>query len=36
VFRISGATRAGTKELCQAIMRRLDDLPMQGTRGHTG
>ena len=23
VFRISGATRAGTKELCQAIMRRL-------------
>ncbi len=34
--RISGATRAGTKELCQAIMRRLDDLPMQGTRGHTG
>jgi GTP-binding protein len=26
VFRISGATRAGTKELCQAVMRRLDDL----------
>ena len=26
VFRISGATRAGTKELCQAIMRRLDEL----------
>ena len=26
VFRISGATRAGTRELCQAIMRRLDEL----------
>jgi GTP-binding protein len=26
VFRISGATRAGTKELCQAIMWRLDDI----------
>ena len=26
VFRISGATRAGTRELCQAIMRRLDDI----------
>jgi GTP-binding protein len=25
VFRISGATRAGTRELCQAIMRRLDE-----------
>jgi GTP-binding protein len=26
VFRISGATRTGTRELCQAIMRRLDEL----------
>jgi GTPase len=26
VFRISGATRAGTRELCQAIMRRLDEI----------
>jgi GTP-binding protein len=26
VFRISGATRAGTKELCQAVMRRLDEV----------
>jgi GTP-binding protein len=26
VFRISGATRAGTKELCQAVMRRLDEI----------
>ncbi len=26
VFRISGATRFGTKELCQAVMRRLDEI----------
>jgi GTP-binding protein len=26
VFRISGATRAGTRELCQAVMRRLDEV----------
>jgi GTP-binding protein len=26
VFRISGATRTGTAELCQAIMRRLDEI----------
>jgi GTP-binding protein len=26
VYRISGLTRQGTKELCQAIMRRLDEL----------
>jgi GTP-binding protein len=26
VFRISGATRTGTRELCQAVMRRLDAL----------
>jgi GTP-binding protein len=26
VVRISGATRAGTQELCQAIMRRLDEM----------
>jgi hypothetical protein len=26
VMRISGATRTGTQELCQAIMRRLDDM----------
>jgi GTPase len=25
VFRISGVTRAGTRELCQAVMRRLDE-----------
>jgi GTP-binding protein len=25
VFRISGATRTGTRELCQAVMRRLDE-----------
>jgi GTP-binding protein len=25
VVRISGATRAGAKELCQAVMRRLDE-----------
>ena len=36
VFRISGATRAGTRELCQAIMRRLDEIaaaatPTEGT-----
>ncbi len=33
VFRISGATRAGTKELCQAIMRRLDEIAAQGGDG---
>jgi len=32
VFRISGATRAGTKELCQAIMRRLDELAATSPR----
>ena len=26
VFRISGVTRAGTRELCQAVMRRLDEI----------
>ena len=26
VFRVSGATRTGTAELCQAIMRRLDEI----------
>jgi GTP-binding protein len=26
VFRISGATRDGTRELCQAVMRRLDEV----------
>jgi len=26
VFRISGATRTGTRELCQAVMRRLDEI----------
>jgi GTP-binding protein len=26
VFRISGATRTGTRELCQAVMRRLDEV----------
>jgi GTPase len=26
VFRISGATRDGTQSLCQAVMRRLDEL----------
>jgi GTP-binding protein len=26
VFRISGATRDGTRELCQAVMRRLDEI----------
>ena len=26
VFRTSGATRAGTRELCQAVMRRLDEI----------
>ena len=36
VFRISGATRTGTRELCQAIMRRLDEIaaaatPTEGT-----
>jgi GTP-binding protein len=33
VFRISGATRAGTKELCQAIMRRLDDIAAETPPG---
>ncbi len=33
VFRISGATRAGTKELCQAIMRRLDEIAAEGGDG---
>jgi GTP-binding protein len=32
VFRISGATRAGTRELCQAIMRRLDEIASSDTR----
>ena len=26
VLRISGATRTGTQELCQGIMRRLDEM----------
>jgi GTP-binding protein len=26
VFRMSGVTRAGTRELCQAVMRRLDEI----------
>ena len=29
VFRISGVTRAGTRELCQAVMRRLDEVARQ-------
>jgi hypothetical protein len=33
VFRVSGATRQGTKELCQAIMRRLDELAADQPRG---
>jgi GTP-binding protein len=28
VMRISGATRAGTQELCQALMRRLDEIAL--------
>jgi GTP-binding protein len=35
VFRISGATRAGTKELCQAIMRRLDDIAAETRSAET-
>jgi hypothetical protein len=26
VFRISGVARTGTRELCQAVMRRLDEI----------
>jgi GTP-binding protein len=29
VFRISGATRDGTQSLCQAVMRRLDELALE-------
>ena len=36
VFRISGATRSGTKELCQAIMRRLDELGTESPRLEAG
>jgi GTP-binding protein len=37
VFRISGATRAGTRELCQAVMRRLDAMADgQGARESEG
>ena len=32
VFRISGATRTGTKELCQAVMRRLDEVAAEASR----
>jgi len=32
VFRMSGATRAGTQELCQAVMRRLDELAAESPR----
>jgi GTP-binding protein len=35
VFRISGATRAGTQELCQAVMRRLDELAAELPRAET-
>jgi GTP-binding protein len=31
VFRISGATRAGTQELCQAVMRRLDQVAAEAS-----
>jgi len=33
VFRISGATRAGTRELCQAVMRRLDEVAAEAQAG---
>jgi GTP-binding protein len=33
VFRISGATRQGTKELCQAVMRRLDEIRAEAAPG---
>jgi len=33
VFRISGATRSGTKELCQAVMRRLDEMRAEAGPG---
>src|SRR5512135_462056 len=36
VFRISGATRAGTKELCQAVMRRLDEVAAEAPEAGTG
>ena len=36
VFRISGATRAGTRELCQAVMRRLDELAADAPRPEAG
>jgi GTP-binding protein len=32
VFRMSGATRQGTQELCQAVMRRLDDIAAEEPR----
>jgi GTP-binding protein len=32
VFRISGATRAGTKELCQAVMQRLDEVAAEAAQ----
>jgi GTP-binding protein len=32
VHRISGATRQGTQELCQAVMRRLDEIAAEPPR----
>jgi hypothetical protein len=29
VFRVSGATRDGTQALCQAVMRRLDEIALE-------
>jgi GTP-binding protein len=36
VFRISGATRVGTRELCQAVMRRLDELAAESPAAEAG
>lgn len=36
VFRISGATRTGTKELCQAVMRRLDEVAVEAPLDGSG
>jgi hypothetical protein len=33
VFRISGVTHVGTRELCQAVMRRLDALAAEPPPG---
>jgi len=35
VFRISGATRTGTRELCQAIMQRLDEIAAEAAPAAT-